>query len=217
MTSPDTDLTTDAAWAAVDAQRLRVAALLEQLTGEEWRRPSLCAGWTVRDVTAHLTLQQLTLGQGLRGLLRHPGGPDRLAREMARDRAAMPTDDMVSTIRRMVGSRRHNIGVTVNETLTDIVVHGLDIAVPLDRPLETDPVAVAAVAARWWRRSWPFHARKRLAGLTITASDVDFSVGDGPEVRGPVDAIVLLVTGRPAGLARLTGPGADVLRERAGR
>jgi uncharacterized protein (TIGR03083 family) len=207
----------DEGWAAIDAQRLRVAAMLEQLTDDEWRQPSLCAGWTVRDVAAHLALQQLTLGQALRALLRHRAGINRLTLEMARERAAMPTDDLVAAIRGMVGSRRHNIGVTFNETLTDIVVHGLDIAVPLDRPLETDPVVVAAVATRWWRRSWPFYARKRLAGLTITASNVDWTVGEGPEVRGPIDAIVLLLTGRPAGLARLAGPGADALRERVGQ
>lgn len=206
----------DGGWAAIDAQRLRVVALLEGLTGDEWRQPSLCDGWTVRDVAAHLALQQLTLGQGLRGLLRHPGGVNRLTREMARDKAARPTGELIAEIRRMVGSRRHNVGVSFRETMVDITVHGLDIAVPLDRPLETDPAATAFVAGRVWKLGWPFHARKRFAGLRITASDVDWTVGDGPDVRGPIDAVVLLLTGRrAAGLDRLTGAGADALRERA--
>ena len=204
----------DDGWAAIDAQRLRVAALLDQLTDDEWRRPSLCDGWTVRDVAAHLTLQQLTVGQGLRALLRHRTGVNRLTLEMARDRAALPTGDLVAGIRAMVGSRRHNVGVTFHETLIDITVHGLDIAVPLDRPLETDPAATRAVADRVWRLGWPFHARKRLAGYRIAASDVDWTVGDGAEVRGPIDAVVLLLTGRPAGLARLTGDGVSTLRRR---
>jgi uncharacterized protein (TIGR03083 family) len=204
----------DEGWAAIDAQRLRVVALLEQLTDDEWRRPSLCDGWTVRDVAAHLTLQQLTIGQGLRALLRHRTGVNRLTLEMARDRAALPTGDLIAGIRAMVGSRRHNVGVTFRETLVDITVHGLDIAVPLDRPLETDPAATRAVADRVWRLGWPFHARKRLAGYRITASDVDWAVGDGAEVCGPIDAVVLLLTGRPAGLARLTGDGVSTLRRR---
>ena len=204
----------DEGWAAIDAQRLRVVALLEQLTDDEWRRPSLCDGWTVRDVASHLTLQQLTLGQGLRALLRHRTGVNRLTLEMARDRAAQPTGDLIAGIRAMVGSRRHNIGVTFRETLVDITVHGLDIAVPLERPLETDPVATRAVADRVWQLGWPFHARKRFAGHRITASDVDWTVGDGAEVRGPIDAAVLLLTGRPAGLARLTGDGVSTLRRR---
>jgi uncharacterized protein (TIGR03083 family) len=204
----------DRGWAAIDAQRLRVADLLEQLTDDEWRRPSLCDGWTVRDVAAHLTLQQLTIGQGLRALLKHRTGVTRLTLKMAHDRAAAPTGELIAAIRGMVGSRRHNVGVTFRETLVDITVHGLDISVPLDRPLETDPVATAAVADRVWRLGWPFHARKRLAGYRITASDVDWTVGDGPEVRGPIDAVVLLLTGRPAGLARLTGEGVSTLRRR---
>ena len=204
----------DEGWAAIDAQRLRVVALLEQLTDDEWRRPSLCDGWTVRDVAAHLTLQQLTIGQGLRALLRHRTGVNRLTLAMARDRAALPTGDLIAGIRAMVGSRRHNVGVTFRETLIDITVHGLDIAVPLDRPLETDPAATRAVADRVWRLGWPFHARKRFAGYRITASDVDWTVGDGAEVCGPIDAVVLLLTGRPAGLARLTGDGVSTLRRR---
>lgn len=48
----------DAVWDAIDAQRARTADLLEQLTAEQWDHPSLCQGWTVRHVAAHLTLQQ---------------------------------------------------------------------------------------------------------------------------------------------------------------
>jgi uncharacterized protein (TIGR03083 family) len=45
----------DAVWAAIDSQRLRTADLLEGLSEEQWRHPSLCDGWTVRDVAAHLS------------------------------------------------------------------------------------------------------------------------------------------------------------------
>lgn len=52
----------DQVWQVIDAQRMNLAALLEQLSGDDWRQPSLCAGWTVRDVAAHLTLQQVGPG-----------------------------------------------------------------------------------------------------------------------------------------------------------
>lgn len=52
----------DAVWGGIDDQRTRTADLLEQLTAEQWEHPSLCRGWTVRHVAAHLTLQQ----QGVR-------------------------------------------------------------------------------------------------------------------------------------------------------
>jgi uncharacterized Actinobacterial protein TIGR03083 len=45
----------DEVWPAIDTQRLGLAEVLDRLTEQEWRHPSLCDGWTVRDVVAHLT------------------------------------------------------------------------------------------------------------------------------------------------------------------
>ncbi|MCD1144718.1 maleylpyruvate isomerase family mycothiol-dependent enzyme [Kocuria sp. LUK] len=205
-------------WAAIDDQRLRTAELLERLTPEQWARPSLCAGWTVRDVAAHLTLQQMGPAQALRSALRHPGGVNRMIRESARERAALPPRELVDRLRASVGSRRHNVGLTAQETLIDVLVHGQDIALPLGLDL-TVPVEAAAVAAqRVWRslgglRSKVF-ADLPLEGLRLAATDAPWAVGEGPEVRGPVAALLLLLTGRTARLAELTGDGATVLRER---
>ncbi len=140
----------DELWAAIDAQRLRTADLLGELTPREWGRPSLCEGWSVRDVAAHLTLQQMTLGSALRGTLRHPGSLNHIIRATAQDRAALAPEEIVAEIRAMVGSRRHNVGVTPYETLIDIVVHGQDIAVPSGRALEVPPTVAATAASRVW-------------------------------------------------------------------
>ena len=56
--------------------------------------------------------------------------------------------------------------------------------------------------------------KRRSAGLTLVASDVDWTRGTGPEVRGPLASIISAVTGRKAGLASLTGDGLSVLTER---
>jgi len=207
----------DDAWQAIDTQRLRVTDLLEKLTDDEWRTPSLCGGWTVRDVAAHLTLQQTGLGAALRMAARSPGGMKRIIHRSACLRAATPTEQMIAEIREMVGSRKHNTGVTYRETLIDILVHGLDIAIPLGRPLETPAAAAAVAADRVWSVvfptfGYPFFPRKRLKGLRLTASDVDWTAGEGAPVDGPMDAILLLLTGRPAALARLSGEGARALR-----
>ena len=47
-------------WQVIDEQRLSLAGLLSQLSGKEWRQPSLCEGWTVRQVAAHVALQNTT-------------------------------------------------------------------------------------------------------------------------------------------------------------
>ncbi len=45
----------------------------------------------------------------------------------------------------------------------------------------------------------------------LTATDDDVSIGDGPEVRGPVLSLLLAVSGRRVALADLDGPGVDAV------
>lgn len=204
-------------WAAIDTQRLRTVELLEQLSDEEWRHASLCDGWTVRDVAAHLTLQQMSLGAALLSAIKHPGGLNRMIRESARRRAGLPTEQLVDDIRATVGSHRHNVGVTSLETLIDILVHGQDIAIPLGRTIEIDTAAAALAATRVWSYRNKGKARvfdsHPLDGYHFTATDTRWSVGKGDNISGPVAAILLLFTGRVAALAQLTGHGIDRLRD----
>jgi uncharacterized protein (TIGR03083 family) len=209
----------DKLWAAIDAQRLLTADLLEELAPEEWDHPSLCDGWTVRDVAAHLTLQQMTLGSALFSALRHPGSLNHIINASARDRAKLPPGQILAEIRGMVGSRRHNVGLTPFETLIDIVVHGQDIAVPTSRVLDVPPDVAATAASRVWdsRKDWtkpkvfrslPYESHR------LTATDIDWSVGEGPEIRGPVLTLLLLLTGRSVVIPQLDGEGATALAER---
>jgi uncharacterized protein (TIGR03083 family) len=205
----------DEIWAAIDAHRLRTAELLEELSDDEWVHPSLCDGWTVRDVAAHLTLQQITIGTVLLEAVRHPGGMNRMIREWARRRAALPKEQLVGEIRAMVGSRRHNVGVTCQETLIDILVHSQDIAMPLGRRLDVDPQAAAVAATRVWSYSGSSKAKvfKKIPfeGLRFSATDIPWVVGTGRDITGPIVAILLVLTGRLAALPMLSGDGAAVL------
>ena len=203
-------------WAAIDTQRLRTVELLEQLSDEEWRHPSLCDGWTVRDVAAHLGLQQMSLGAAVLSAIKHPGGLNRMIRESARSRAGLPTEQLVADIRATAGSRRHNIGVTSLETLIDILVHGQDIAIPLGRTIEIDTAAAALAATRVW--SYRNKGKSRvfdnvpLGSYQFTATDTHWSVGNGDTISGPIAAILLLLTGRAAAVTQLNGNGIGKLR-----
>lgn len=201
----------DEIWRAIDAHRMRTAALLEQLSDDEWRQPSLCEGWTVQDVAAHLTLQQLGVRELLLGALRHPGGVNRMIREWARRRAELPKEQLVAEIRAMVGSRRHNVGVTCLETLVDILVHSQDIAIPLGRRLDADPAAAAEAATRVWSYSGSkakVFEKVPLEGVQFSATDIAWTVGTGHQVKGPILAILLTLTGRRAALPMLSEDGA---------
>lgn len=212
----------DAVWSGIDDQRARTAVMLEGLAPGQWDHPSLCDGWTVRHVAAHLSLQRQRPREAVGFVVRHPRmlrsvTLNAFIRESALLRAEdFGTEQIIELIRDGIGSRRHNPGVTPLETLTDILVHSQDIAVPLGLPLGMEPGPSAMAASRRWdtRDTWLASVNHRvpLDGYSLVATDVDWSRGDGPEASGPIGAILLLLTGRRVGLERLTGPGADRLR-----
>jgi uncharacterized protein (TIGR03083 family) len=194
-------------WRAVDRQRLSVAELLAQLSEDEWRRPALCTGWTVRDVAGHLAWQQLTTVPAvLLDAVRARGNVDRTIHDASCRWATRPTGQLVDEIRSLDGRRRHPPRLTHLEVLIDILVHGMDVAVPLGRPLEIPADAAAVAADRIWYEDKYFGAHTRWAGYRLAATDTGWSVGAGSPVEGPMDALLLLLTGRnQAAAARLTG------------
>ena len=211
-------------WAAIDDQRRRTADLLEQLTDDQWQHPSLCEGWTVRHVAAHLTLQQQRIRDAAAFIARNPSmlravTLNRSIHDSAVIQSRLPPDEIIGRIRAMIGSRRHNAFVTPLETLTDILVHGQDIAVPLGADLDMLTDATAVAATRQWdtRGTWLASVFRTvpLDGYALRATDTDWARGEGPEVTGPVGAILLLLTGRRVALDRLAGSGVARLRGQA--
>ena len=206
-------------WLVVDDQRTMLADLLETLAPHEWDTPSLCAGWTVRDVAAHLTLAATARpSEMVRDAVRARGSFDRMIHESAVERARQRSPgQLVADLRGIVGSRRLAPATFWRDPLLDVLVHGQDIAVPLGRPRRVPPEAGAAAATRVWQTGFPFHARRRLAGLRLTATDVDWSVGAGAPVEGTIGDLLLLLTGRTATTHRLAGAGAQRLAAADGR
>lgn len=204
-------------WPEIHRQRLAVADLLDDLTADEWEQPSLCEGWRVHDVAAHLTMQQMRL-RDLPGLLRHwRGGMHPTIQEAARRHAAALTPaEIIADIRATAGLRRHNIGVTPMETLADLLVHAQDIAVPLGRAHPVPPEEAAAVIRRGltMRMPPPLPSARQMSGLRLTATDITWSYGTGPEVTGPIAALLLISTGRTVALRDLTGSGVALLAAR---
>jgi uncharacterized protein (TIGR03083 family) len=212
----------DALWAGIDDQRARTAQLLDGLSPEQWDRPSLCGGWTVRHVAAHLTMQQQRLRDAATFLARHPQMLRSVTLNATIHNSAvlqaqlLSTEQITERIRNGIGSRRHNAFVTPLETLTDILVHSQDIAIPLGVHLPMRPALSALAATRRWdtRNTWLATVNRPLllTSYQLTATDADWSRGQGSEITGPIGALLLLLTGRPAALEQLAGEGADALR-----
>jgi uncharacterized protein (TIGR03083 family) len=201
-------------WTAIDDQRGALVHLLEDLSEKDWHQPSLCDGWTVRQVAAHLALQNTTwsaMPRAVLDLVRY-GGLNGAIHAMACRHAELPVEVIIGEIRDRIGVCQPLPTVTFRETAIDYLVHGQDIAVPLGRALPIPPGLAVIAADRVWSRSRMFHARKKLAGYRLVADDAPWAAGQGQVISGPIGALLLLLTGRPAALPRLSGPGVAGLR-----
>ena len=208
----------DDVWRTIDAERAGLADLLDDLSPAEWETPSLCSAWRVRDVAAHLTLAHMGTWPAAVAAARAGGSFDRMIRDTALRVGPLPDAEYGRRIRAMVGSRRKAPLVSPVEPLTDVLVHGQDVAVPLGRHRPVPAAAAATSATRVWETGFPFRARRRLAGLQLRATDSDLVLGDGVAVEGATGDLLLLLTGRTAAaLPRLSGEGARRLQAAAGR
>ncbi|MEU5266128.1 maleylpyruvate isomerase family mycothiol-dependent enzyme [Amycolatopsis sp. NPDC021455] len=202
-------------WAGVERARLRLADLLEDLPTRDWERPSLCAGWRIRDVAAHLAGNaQFGAGDWFREALRARGRFNRMIGDSARRLATESPGSLVAQLREHAASRKvpPAPGAGPDSTIMDVLTHTQDIALALGREPEVPPEDAVAGLGSLWKLRFPFNPRKRLAGLRLVASDADWAVGAGPEVRGPASGFLLLLTNRPAAYERLSGPGLDLAR-----
>ncbi len=196
---------TDQIWRYVDTERARLAELLSGLNASEWETPSVCPGWTVRDVAAHvISSPQARVWPVVTGMIRARGDFNRFVFQEARRAGARYSgEEIVAQYREFEGSRRHPPGTTPVDPLLDVMIHTQDIAIPLGRELAMPVEAARAAADRIWTKSFPFKAQKRLAGFKFIATDVDWTVGEGEEVRGPIEPLLLLLSGRQT--SRLSG------------
>jgi uncharacterized protein (TIGR03083 family) len=204
---------TEEIWRYVDSERAGLAELLSGLTAAEWATPSVCPGWTVHDVAAHvISSPQARVLPVMVGMARARGDFNRFVFEEARRAASKySAGEVVAQYGRFAGSRRHPVGTTPADPLLDVLVHTQDIAVPLGIRREMPVEAARAAADRIWSKSFPFKARKRLVGVRLVASDTDWSAGEGPEIHGPMSALLLLLSGRTMSTPSLTGKGVALL------
>ena len=197
-------------WPTIHRERARLVELLATLRDDEWNTPSLCVGWRVRDVAAHVIMSAATSTPAmLVEMIRARGRFNRMIDDTARRGGSRDPYLILAEFRDHAASRRRPPGTKPLDPLMDVLVHSQDIAIPLSRDLAMPIDAGAAVARHLHAQGFPFHAARRFTGLRFVATDTELTLGAGREVRGPVAAIVLTLTGRSALVDRLTGPGVD--------
>ena len=211
------DVDADLTFALIAAERRRLADLLAGLDEAQWAHDSLCAGWTVRQVAAHLVVpfEVSTPRMGL-AVLKSLGRVDRAMGAVTTEVARRPTGELVELLRANAADRFTPPTGGPELPLTDAVVHGQDIARPLGLALDPDPEAVATTLDAMVGGVRFFVPRDRVRDLRFAATDLDWSHGDGPVVEGPAVDVLLAITGRPVGLETLDGDGAATLARRIG-
>lgn len=191
-TLTDTDL-----YDATVAERTRMAALLDGLTPAQWAADSLCAGWRVREVVAHLNMADTQTQEEFGVALADAGGDVNVAvdRTTRADVVRYPDAELLAIQKARVASRWTPGPGATQGALAHEVIHGLDITIPLGLPAPA-PEVLAAAAAGSTPEGLAFFGVD-LTGLRLTADDSDLVLGDGPtDVALPTLTIVLIATGR---------------------
>ncbi|MFD1810758.1 maleylpyruvate isomerase family mycothiol-dependent enzyme [Rhodococcus gannanensis] len=202
----------DPVWQIVHTERVALVADLARITDEQWDTPSLCEGWTVHDVAAHLVANARTTRLGLvRDMVRARFDFHRQSEQgVARERGATPAQTLQRL--REVAPLTATPPAPLDSRLVEEVVHGEDIRRPLGIEHTYLPEAVVRGLRYQARTSEAFGGAKQLiAGIRLRATDVDVTIGDGPEARGPALELLLAVSGRGKAVRDLSGPGAPHL------
>jgi len=203
------------AWEMVRDERIELADLADTLTAEQWDTPSLCTRWRVRDVVAHvIEAATVTKGQMVAGAFRAGFRINTMLDRQARRLGASPTEELARSLRATAASRNLPPGVKPSNLAMDVLVHTQDIRRPLGCSAAIPEARLRAVADDLLISPGIMGVKKRIAGLRLCASDIDWSTGAGPEVTGPAEALIMAMAGRGAALADLSGPGTATLASR---
>ncbi len=201
-------------WTMIHSERKAVTAALEGLTTEQWEAESLCAGWTVQFLAAHILAgAEQTQGRFLRGMVATGFSFNALMERDARSREALGPDQLIERLGQRTATTNHP-PAPVMAMLGEVVVHGEDIRRPLGLTGTVSDEAANACLQMYTKASFPVGGRKRIGGLRLVATDTGWSYGAGPEVTGDAMSLLLAMTGRAAGVAGLTGDGLAVFSQR---
>lgn len=188
-------------WSAHIATSLdRFADVLEHLDDEQWAAPSLCEGWTVRDLVGHVVWRVGTptrdmVSSGSRAWFGRHASPDRALDDLAHETAAAPTADLVARLRRIAEAKMQCQGRTGVTELTEVVVHAFDVTEAIHVPLRLSPRSTSAVAVA--RGHVPFSAARRtIATSTLCATDARWCIGRGPRREATAARLVSALFGR---------------------
>jgi uncharacterized protein (TIGR03083 family) len=195
--------------AAVVAERTELAAMLGGLTAGQWDAPTLCVGWRVREVVAHMTMPfRMSMPRFALEMAKARGDFNRMADVVARrDARAMSAGELLAMVRDNVAHPWSPPGGGATGALSHDVIHGLDISEGLGLDRRPPPERVGLVLAGMGARNLNFFGTD-LSGVRLEATDLNWTHGDGAPLRGAAQDLLLAVCGRRLPVGRLDGTAA---------
>jgi uncharacterized protein (TIGR03083 family) len=200
-------------WDAIAAERTALAGDLDELTTAQWETQSLCGDWSVRQLVGHLVVVHTTsLPRFAVEMAKAGGSFDRANSKLAIREGERPAGELAADLRRHANSHFKPPGFGSEASLTDILIHGRDIRIPLELPEHraNEPWRHALdllVTAKGARAFGP----KGRPNVRLVATDLEWQHGDGEEVAGDAADLALALSGRTARLDALSGPGAGAI------
>ncbi|MGA7989261.1 MAG: maleylpyruvate isomerase family mycothiol-dependent enzyme [Candidatus Dormiibacterota bacterium] len=202
-------------WPLIRAERAALIADLESLPEAQWSTQSLCAAWTVREVLAHMTATAKMTTPGFLGKFIASGFRfNAMTASGVKAELGRSVSDTLAAFRSQLDATTHPPGPAAEVMAGDMVIHSQDIRWPLRIAHTFQPEMLTLVADFTIKSNALLGGKRRATGIKLVATDVPWVRGDGPEVQGPLGAIILALTGRKAGLTDLTGEGVSTLSER---
>ena len=188
-------------------EREAFASFLDGLTSRQWNSPTLCELWTVREVAIHtVSYDELStaglVGRFLKGRL----NTDRINAIGVADYSDRSPQQITVLIRSYAQPHGLTGGFGGRIALTDAMIHQQDIRRSIGLPRTIDPERLRT-ALNFARFAPTIRGAWRARGVRLVASDLDWSHGRGPEVRGPGEALLMAMAGRRAALDDVDGPG----------
>ena len=199
-------------------ERLALLGWLGSLDPQDWERPSLCAGWRVREVLAHLITPFVVSRRQMALRVMRAGGISQAMHSVAIEVGRRDPNELMETLRVNAFSTFRPPGLPATAPLTDVVAHTADIrwALTADRADWGDAGRLAEVlsfvASR--RAAMGFVPPRRLRQLRLVATDIGWGHGSGQLVEGPALAVLMAVLGRAQAAPLLHGDGVSVLLSR---
>lgn len=197
-------------------ERTDLAEFLATLTPDQWEAPTLCELWRVRDVVAHIySYEDLGFGRLAARMMRAGLNGDRARAVGVAEHSSKSPQELVAMARDHIQPKGLTSMMGGRIALTDGMIHHQDIRRPFGmlREIPTDRLIAALDTAK---TAPTIGAAKRIKGLTLTGTDIDWTTGDGPVVEGAGEALLMAIAGRRGIVSELTGPGVSTLAERIG-